>query len=982
MDEGAGDERDNHGADAEQYLREGTHNGFDEDSEHGDRKRRARTETIEGLEGEDIPADVGRLLDIATADAGISAAKHSDILWEEDPEAMKEISETVGTDDWGGKARRRRKVRRKKTELTDEQAEIVGQANLAYSDGRHFEAVGLLHKVIQGAPNAYQAWATLAILHDELGDADRALRTLMMAAHLAPKDGVLWNRLGDRSRKAGHNEQALYCFTHAIRVDPTDLDSLWDRAAIYYERGMYQKAINDYMAILKIIPWNMPAVKELCKLYLTLHNTEAAVNLFEGAMKADIDDPLPTSAPDYGENESSEQSEDEDNEYLETITDMHGRSVRKSSRRLVPNTRVGYEELNMLSELYMDRGAYHSAITAIKRGCRRILQTSSQALESDEVNDNDSEFIEEEGGHAIPLDLQVKLGICRLYLSDPNRAQAHFQPLYAMPVADYSDLYLDVADTYMKLKMYPSALALLDVIKRDPELDAPIIWKKMGICHSRLGNLMVAAHWFETVLQALPSDRATKFELATVCDELGDDERYNELVREMEAAQHPGDEDDEMLHEYGGGIYGAPFGTTSRSDQNEMPLQNKLPSFIREEEIVTNASRDKTAIEAAEAQKRKQTLNFYSQVMELYLRIHEKINRAEFLRTARKLLARFQNTRAFYPHDRAKLFTGVRKNRRRNQAASPAAETDADEHRDLVEPRVDRPPDTVEFQGLTFAQWYDVFVKYAYVAVMDGNEEDAQDALKSAFDANVYFHDEILKVRLRLHMISVAIYAGNAARVTDLCRWFCSFKPFVNDVYRLYCAMQAGGSEAVSCFAMASSLKYFMRQLRQMEKSAKTNPTSPDFRNPLLLTVYGHILQAGRSYLGASAFYVKALSLCPDDPLINFSLGLAHIQRGMQRKSDNRHMHMMQGFTCVMRYYELRSQSDEANYNVGRAFHHVGLTHLAIPYYEKVLTASAPGASEASRDLKGEAAYNLSLIYVANGSPALAQNVLRKYCTI
>ncbi|KAJ3167785.1 transcription factor TFIIIC subunit tfc4 [Geranomyces variabilis] len=955
-----------------------------EELEHGQtREPRARTETVETHDAEDIPVDVRRLLDIATADAGISASKHSDILWEEDSEAMMEISGTVGSDDWGGKPKKRRKVRRKKTELTDEQAEIVGQANLAYSDGRHLEAVGLLHKVIQGAPNAYQAWATLAILHDELGDADRALRTLMMAAHLAPKDGVLWNRLGDRSRKAGHNEQALYCFSHAIRVDPTDLDSLWDRAAIFHERGMYQKAINDYMAILKIIPWNMPAVKELCKLYLSLHDTKRAIALFEGAMKADAEDPLPPSGIGSDGDNASEQSEDEGMDDAEIVTDIHGRPVGKNSRPVVPNTRVGYEELNMLSELHMDVGAYASAVAAIKRGCRRILHSADHVPETrDEVHEDDTDFIEDEGGQPIPLDLQIKLGICRLYLDDPITAQAHFQPLYAMPVTEYGDLYLDVADAYMKRNMYPNALAVLDVIKRDPELDAPMLWKKMGVCHSRLGNLMVAAHWFETVLQALPGDRGTRFELATVCDELGDDERYNELVSEMEAAQNRGDEeDDELPHAFGADISGMPFGVPSRDNQTELPLRKKLPSFIREEEIDPNTLRDKTTIEAAEAQKRKQTLAFHAQVMELYPRIHEKINRAEFLRTARKLLARFQNTRAFYPHDRAKLFTGVRTSRRRSQTASVAPDTDADEYRDLVEPRMDRPPDTVEFQGLKFAQWYDVFVKYAYVSVMDGKEEEAQDALKSAFDANVFFHDETMKIRLRLHMISVAIYAGNAVRVTELCRWFCAFKPFVNDVYRLYCAMQAGGSEAVSCFAMASSLKYFNRQMKLMEKSAKANPSSPDFRNPLLLTVYGHILQAGRSYHSASSLYVKALSICPDDPLINFSLGLAHIQRGMQRKSDNRHMHMMQGFTCVLRYYELRERSTEATYNVGRAFHHVGLNHLAVPYYEQVLAASAPGASEASQDLRGEAAYNLSLIYVTNGSPGLAQNLLRKYCT-
>ncbi|RUS24420.1 hypothetical protein BC938DRAFT_473604, partial [Jimgerdemannia flammicorona] len=75
-----------------------------------------------------------------------------------------------------------------------------------------------------------------------------------------------------------------------------------------------------------------------------------------------------------------------------------------------------------------------------------------------------------------------------------------------------------------------------------------------------------------------------------------------------------------------------------------------------------------------------------------------------------------------------------------------------------------------------------------------------------------------------------------------------------------------------------------------------------------------------------------------------------------------------------------------------------GLTHLAVPHYERVL--ELPSAREVRRqqgalievggeeddvddtDLKHEAAYNLSTIYVTSGSMGLAQMLLRKYCVI
>jgi len=104
--------------------------------------------------------------------------------------------------------------------------------------------------------------------------------------------------------------------------------------------------------------------------------------------------------------------------------------------------------------------------------------------------------------------------------------------------------------------------------------------------------------------------------------------------------------------------------------------------------------------------------------------------------------------------------------------------------------------------------------------------------------------------------------------------------------------------------------------------------------------------------------------------------------------------------------------NQEACYNVARAFHQIGLLYLAVQYYEKVLEMPSRKELDVKRylrekqrklkdgiqevdeefeaymnqeeddtDLKSEAAYNLSLIYVASGSYGLSQQLLRKYCT-
>ena len=54
------------------------------------------------------------------------------------------------------------------------------------------------------------------------------------------------------------------------------------------------------------------------------------------------------------------------------------------------------------------------------------------------------------------------------------------------------------------------------------------------------------------------------------------------------------------------------------------------------------------------------------------------------------------------------------------------------------------------------------------------------------------------------------------------------------------------------------------------------------------------------------------------------SLGIAYLHCAMQRKSDNRHQGIVQGFTFLHQYYKLRNENQEANFNLGRAYHQIG----------------------------------------------------------
>ena len=59
-------------------------------------------------------------------------------------------------------------------------------------------------------------------------------------------------------------------------------------------------------------------------------------------------------------------------------------------------------------------------------------------------------------------------------------------------------------------------------------------------------------------------------------------------------------------------------------------------------------------------------------------------------------------------------------------------------------------------------------------------------------------------------------------------------------------------------------------------------------------------------------------------PLINLTLGIACLQQGMQRTTQNRHVQILQGFGFLFRYFVLSKAHMEAHFNLGRAFQAVG----------------------------------------------------------
>uniref|UniRef100_A0A1A8N1X5 General transcription factor IIIC, polypeptide 3 n=2 Tax=Nothobranchius pienaari TaxID=704102 RepID=A0A1A8N1X5_9TELE len=158
---------------------------------------------------------------------------------------------------------------------------------------------------------------------------------------------------------------------------------------------------------------------------------------------------------------------------------------------------------------------------------------------------------------------------------------------------------------------------------------------------------------------------------------------------------------------------------------------------------------------------------------------------------------------------------------------------------------------------------------------------------------------------------------------------------------------------------------------------------NPD--NYALCVLCGHNALVSGSFKHALVQYVQAVKTHPDIPMLSLCVGLTFLHMASQKYVAKRHALVLQGFSFLWRYVELRGECQESMYNLGRALHQMGLTHLAIHYYQKALALPAQkldGIEDDQVDLSREIAFNLSLIYQASGNMEMARQLIKKHCVV
>lgn len=85
--------------------------------------------------------------------------------------------------------------------------QLLAKAQKYYFAENFSEAIQILLEVVRQKPNCPIPYVTLSMIHEEMGDDDRGLSYLLIAAQVAENDADLWANVARKSREQGNISQ-------------------------------------------------------------------------------------------------------------------------------------------------------------------------------------------------------------------------------------------------------------------------------------------------------------------------------------------------------------------------------------------------------------------------------------------------------------------------------------------------------------------------------------------------------------------------------------------------------------------------------------------------------------------------------------------------------------------------------------------------------------------------------------------------------
>ncbi|XP_077981936.1 general transcription factor 3C polypeptide 3-like [Glandiceps talaboti] len=260
-------------------------------------------------------------------------------------------------------------------------------------------------------------------------------------------------------------------------------------------------------------------------------------------------------------------------------------------------------------------------------------------------------------------------------------------------------------------------------------------------------------------------------------------------------------------------------------------------------------------------------------------------------------------------------------------------------------------------------EWWSLYIKVCNALIELQYFKDLEQLAATAYASTQFTKDPVKLKELDFICLLAHTFSGNQRLAYNFIRPMIMENPDNKQLWNLF-------TQIITCTHDSRHNRFCLRlMLKHTENQA-------------LCILNGHNAFLSGSLKHALGEYMRAFQRDPTHPMLSLCIGLTFIHMASQKYAVKRHSLIAQGFAFLQRYIDTRGEWQESYYNIGRAFHQLGLVHLAIHFYRKALASPVILEDEDDFDLRSQTAYNLSLIYQNSGSVQLARELLLKYCVI
>ncbi|KAL3513257.1 hypothetical protein ACH5RR_025974 [Cinchona calisaya] len=772
-------------------------------------------------------------------------------------------------------------------------------------------------------------------------------------------------KLGDATLHYAHGcyGEAIRVFYEVIRLSPNLPDPYHRLGLIYNEMGDKKRALDFYMIAAHLTPKDASLWKLLVAWSIEQCDTGQARYCLSKAITADPEDinlrfhraSLHVELGDFLKAADSYEQISQlcpDNiEVLQTAAQLYkkcGQHERAVS--VLENYFTKYPKeadlivVDLLASLHIEGNAHLKALEHIEHAQQVYCS-----------------------GKEMPLSLSIKAGICQIYLGNMEKAEVLFNVLQRENLHDHVHLIIEVGDSLMNHGHHESALEYYMMLVGDVKNNG-YLYLKIAECYSRLGNRVLSIDYFYKALAKLENSVDARLALSLLLlEERKDDEAISVLSPPKEAESQSNSNSDAVKPWWLNGKIKLKLSQIYKA-------KGLLEGFV---DVIFPVVHETLFLESIQ-QKVRPRKRLSKSVLSERMKVLDHVRTDSVFHGFRPVASASDLSRA----SRAKQLLKKKetlKEAKRAAALAAGIEWLSDDSEDESPQQA---PSELPLPNLL----KDAEHHYLIIDLCKGLS-----SLKRYWEAL-----EIINLTLKLasNVLSVerkeefrtlgaeiAYNIADPAYAFEYARFIVNQRPYSFSAWNCYYKVIS------KLDSRYSKHNKFLHTMRTKHKGCV----------PVTL-IYGHQFTMISQHQAAAREYLEAYKLMPDVPLINLCAGTALINLALGHRLQNKHQCVLQGLAFLHNNLHLCRNSQEALYNIARAYHHVGLVSLAATNYEKVLTMhesdypmpSLPNenldATDPRKpgycDLRREAAYNLHLIYKKSGAFDLARQVLKDRCVI